>query len=240
MALWGTIVNTIAVVAGSLLGVLLPQMPERMKNTITQGLGLAIIVLGMTMAFETEHVLIMIGSLVLGGATGEWLKLDDRLNALGRKLEQAVSRFPGSGKSGKAGNVAQSFVTATLVYCVGAMAVLGAIDSGLRHNHDILYTKSMLDGVASVIFASTMGVGVLFAAIPVFLYQGSIALAAGAIMLVLSESVLDAVITEVTAVGGALIVGIGLSILNIKTVNVTNLLPAVVYAGLFAWLNLLL
>lgn len=240
MALLGTIVNTIAVVAGSLLGLLLPRMPDRMKTTITQGLGLAIIVLGMSMAFETDHVLIMIASLVLGGATGEWLKLDARLDALGRRLEQTVIRILGSRGSGKAGNIAQSFVTATLVYCVGAMAVLGAIDGGLRNNHDILYTKSMLDGIASVIFASTMGIGVLFSAIPVFLYQGSIALAAGAIMLVLSETVLDAVITEVTAVGGALIVGIGLSILGIKAVNVTNLLPAVFYAGLFAWLQLVL
>src|SRR5690606_29337091 len=128
MALLGTIVNTIAVVAGSLLGLLLPRMPDRMKTTITQGLGLAIIVLGMSMAFETDHVLIMIASLVLGGATGEWLKLDARLDALGRRLEQTVIRILGSRGSGKAGNIAQSFVTATLVYCVGAMAVLGAID----------------------------------------------------------------------------------------------------------------
>jgi hypothetical protein len=238
MALWGTIVNTLAVLAGSLLGSFLPQLPERLKNTIMQGLGLAVIVLGMTMAFETENILITIGSLVLGGLTGEWLKLDDRLNALGRKLEQGVNRvLKGRGAKGS-GSIAQGFVTATLVYCIGAMAILGAIDGGLRHNHDILYTKSMLDGISSIIFASTLGIGVMFSAIPIFLYQGSIALAAGAIMLAFSESSLQAIITEVTAVGGILIIGIGLGVLNIKSVNVANLLPAIVYAGVFGWLTL--
>lgn len=240
MALWGTIVNTLAVVAGSLLGALLPRMPERFRTTIMQGLGLAILVLGFTMAFETANILIMIGSLVLGGLTGEWLKLDERLDALGRRLERGVNRLLQARGGTENADIARGFVTATLVYCVGAMAVLGAIDSGLRHNHDILYTKSMLDGISSVIFASTLGIGVLFSALPILLYQGSIALAAGAVTRLIGDAALQAVIGEVTAVGGALIVGIGLGILNIKTVNVVNLLPAIIYAGLFAWLALFL
>lgn len=240
MALWGTIVNTLAIVAGALLGSILPQMPERLKKTVMQGLGLAVLVLGMTMALETDNILIVIASLVLGGLTGEWLKLQDRLDQIGKRLEQRVNRF--SKPSGAAGSrsIAQGFVTATLVYCVGAMAILGALDSGLRHNHDILYTKSMLDGISSIIFASTLGIGVLFSAIPVFLYQGILALAAGAIVSLVNDTVLHAVITEVTAVGGVLIIGIGLGVLNIKSINVANLLPAIVFAGLFAWLHLFL
>lgn len=260
MALWGTIVNTLAVVVGAILGSILPQMPERLKNTVMQGLGLAVIVLGLTMAFETDNILIMIASLVLGGLTGEWLKLEDRLNRLGQRLEQRVNRLrkprgtQGADDAVNANDdgtnlavtnnggrsIAQGFITATLVYCVGAMAILGALDSGLRHNHDILYTKSMLDGISSIIFASTLGIGVLFSAAPVFLYQGAIALAAGGIVKLVNDTVLHAVITEVTATGGVLIIGIGLGILNIKKINVANLLPAIVFAGLLSWVNLYL
>jgi uncharacterized membrane protein YqgA involved in biofilm formation len=228
MALWGTIVNALAIIAGALLGTLLPRISEGIRSTVMQGLGLAIIVLGMTMAFKSSNFLIVIISLVLGGIIGEVLRIELRLHQLGNWLENLVRKGP---KIEGQTSIAEGFVTATLVYCIGAMAILGSIDSGLRHNHGILYTKSMLDGFSAIIFASTLGIGVVFSAAPVFLYQGAIALAATLISLLLSDASLNAIIVEVTAVGGVLIIGIGINILAIKKINVANLLPSVLIAA---------
>lgn len=227
MAIWGTIVNALAIIAGGLLGILLPRISEGIRSTIMQGLGLAITVLGITMAFQSSNFLIIIISLVIGGIIGEALRIETRLLQLGKWLENRLQKGPQiEGQSG----IAEGFVTATLVYCIGAMAILGSIDSGLRHNHDILYTKSMLDGFSAIIFASTLGAGVMFSAVPVFLYQGTIALAATLISLVLNETLLHAIIIEVTAVGGVLIIAIGLTILSIKKFHVANLLPSIFIA----------
>ena len=238
MALWGTIINAVAILAGGLLGCLLPRISDGIRRTVMQGLGLALLVLGMTMAFKSDNILIVIGSLVLGGITGELLKIDRGLDKMGKLLERFVNRF-NRGKQGN-GTIGEGFVTATLVYCIGAMAILGALDGGLRNNHDILYTKSMLDGISAVIFASTLGVGVLFSSIPVFVYQGIIALSASLITLIVDTAQLNVIIAEVTAVGGVLILGIGLNILEIKKVNVANLLPALFFAALFATLTFIL
>jgi uncharacterized membrane protein YqgA involved in biofilm formation len=227
MALWGTIVNAAAIILGGLLGIALPGIPEQVKRTVMQGLGLAVAVLGLSMALKTDNLLIMIVSLVLGALLGEWLQLERRLEQAGAWLEKKS----GSLARGR-GRFAEGFVTATLVYCVGAMAILGSIDSGLRHNHLILYTKSLLDGFSAIIFASTLGVGVLFSALPVFLYQGAIALCASLITLVVGDEMLNAMIKEVSAVGGVLIIGIGLNVLEIKRIHVGNLLPALLIAAL--------
>ena len=188
-----------------------------------QGIGIVVCVLGVSMGLKTENMLIPIFSLVLGGILGELFHVSDKLERLGIWIEGIV------GKGGK-GNIATGFVTATLVYCVGAMGILGAMDSGLRLNHDILYTKSILDGFTAVIFTSTLGIGVAFSAIPVFLYQGLIALASTFISSVISQDMLTAIIQEVTAVGGILIIGIGINILELKKINVANLLPAILFA----------
>ncbi|KIL38807.1 membrane protein [Gordoniibacillus kamchatkensis] len=227
MALWGTIVNAAAIIVGGLLGICLPGIPERVKRTVMQGLGLAVGVLGLSMALKTDNLLIMIVSLVIGGLLGEWLQIERRLEQAGEWLE----RKSGALSKGR-GKFAEGFVTTTLIYCVGAMAILGSIDSGLRHNHLILYTKSMLDGFSSIIFASTLGVGVLFSALPVFVYQGAIALCASLITLLVGDEMLGAMIKEVSAVGGVLIIGIGLNVLEIKRVHVGNLLPSLLIAAL--------
>jgi len=130
------------------------------------------------------------------------------------------------------GSIATGFVTTTLVYCIGAMAVLGAMDSGLRNNHEILYTKAMLDGFSAIIFSSTLGIGVLFSAVPVFLYQGAIALLSTQIYNFVSQETLDAMLVEVTAVGGLMIIAIGINILELKKINVANMLPALVIAAI--------
>jgi len=229
MVLWGTIVNTVAIIVGALLGSRLTRISDGVKNTIMQGIGIAVCILGIMMALKTEQFIIVLASLVIGGILGEWLHIDKGLDNIGKWLE---SRFGQKGNK----NLATGFVTATLVYCIGAMTILGALDSGLRGNHDILYTKSILDGFTSIIFASTLGIGVIFSAIPVFFYQGLIALGATFITLFVSDQLLNAIIVEVTAVGGILIVGIGLNILEIKKINVANLLPSLFVAAFAVWI----
>ncbi len=236
MALWGTIINAIAIIAGGLIGSLLPRISDGMRNTVMQGLGLVIAVLGMSMALKSSNLLIIIISLVLGGIIGELLGVESKLQRVGQWLEKVLQR---GGKSGNIkGSIAEGFVTATLVYCIGAMAILGAIDSGLRNNHDILYTKSMLDGISSIIFASTLGIGVIFSSIPVFIYQGMIALSASLLFLFVSSTELNAIIAEVTAVGGVLIIGIGVNILGITKINVANLLPSILIAAISVLLTI--
>lgn len=224
MVLWGTIVNTAAILVGGLLGLALPKLSDGIRTTVMQGIGLAVVIQGVMMALKTNNLLIVIASLVIGGIAGELLKVEQGLDWIGSKLEQAV----GSRVQGK---LAAGFVSTTLLFCVGAMAILGSLDSGIRHNHDMLYTKSVLDGFSSVIFASTLGAGVLFSAIPVLLYQGAIALAATTITSWIDQALLNGMTAEITAVGGILIIGIGLNMLEIKRINVANLLPSVLVAA---------
>lgn len=229
----GTIVNTIAILFGGILGLLFGKaLPNKMKNTVIQGIGLAVLLIGISMALKTQNTLVIIASLVLGGIVGELIDIEYRLHQLGQVLERRLS------KNSEGALFTKAFVTASLIYCVGAMAIMGALESGLSGNHTILYAKSMLDGISAVVFASSMGIGVLASAIPVFLYQGILTLSAGLLQGVLSSQV----ITEMGATGGLLIVGIGLNILEIKEIKVGNLLPGLFFAipitMLFAQLHL--
>lgn len=223
--LFGTIVNAAAIIFGALLGKILGRgLPENIKDTVLQGLGLGVILVGATMALETNKIIVVLVSLMLGAVIGEAVGIEKLLEAGGNALERKVSA------KGDRGNVAKGFVTGTLIYCVGAMAIMGALESGLSGNHDILYAKSLLDGVMSVVLASTLGIGVAFSALSVFAYQGSITLLAQWV----SQFMSDPVIAEVTSTGGVLIVGIGLTILEIKTIKVGNLLPAILVAFVLA------
>lgn len=192
-------------------------LPEKMKNTVIQGIGLAVILIGLSMALQSKNTLVVIASLVLGGILGEWIDIELRLQQLGQTLEKILA------KGGKGGNFTKAFVSASLIYCVGAMAIMGSLESGLKGVHDILFAKAMLDGVSAIVFASSMGIGVLVSAIPVFLYQGGITLSATLLQGLLSAPV----IAEMSATGGLLIVGIGLNILEIKEIKVGNLLPGI-------------
>lgn len=238
MAIWGTLVNAIAIIAGGLLGLILPRLTEGIKGTVMQGISLPVCVLGLTMAMKSDNFLIMVSSLVIGGVAGELLKVERALRRLGDMLERAVSAigqigvFRRIGEKSE-GKVGAGFVNTTLIYCVGAMSILGAMDSGIRHNHDILYMKSMLDGFSAIIFASTLGVGVLFSSVPVFLYEGAIAISATGIASLVEQSMLNNMITQVTAVGGILIIGIGINLFaGTQKVNIANLLPSVAVAAL--------
>ncbi|WP_202914637.1 DUF554 domain-containing protein [Paenibacillus antri] len=225
MVLLGSIVNAAAIVAGGLIGALLPNLNERVQRTVVQGMAIALCVLGISMAMKTTHYVWMVVSLVAGGVIGEWLQIERRFEQVGAWLERRMPSGAGASPVGKA------FVTASLVYCIGAMAILGSIDSGVRHNHDVLYAKSIMDGFLSIVFASALGFGVLFSAVPVLLYQGGIALAAMAFAGWFAPDAIEAVTAEVSAVGGVLIVGIGVNLLELTKIRVANLLPAVVFMG---------
>ncbi len=219
----GTIVNSTAIIAGALTGLLLKKgISENIKGTVMQGIGLAVLLVGAKMSFQGTDVLVVI-SLTVGAICGELLMIEYRLEKLGLWFEKKI------GKSG--GHVSHAFITSSLIYCVGAMAVVGSIEDGINGNPGTLYAKSMLDGVSAIFFASTMGVGVLFSSVPVFLYQGTITLLASSIKDILNTYV----ISQLTATGGLLIVGIGLNILGIAKIKIGNLLPSIVIVVPFAY-----
>ena len=212
----GTIVNSLAILAGGVFGLVFRKgISARFSHTVMQGLGLAVFMIGLAGALRSENVLLLIFSMVIGSLVGEAMNIEGALSKLGKWIENRS----GQGE----GQVARGFVTASLLYCVGAMAIVGALESGLTGNHETLYAKSLLDGVTAVIFASTLGIGVLLSALSVLIYQGAITLAASLVAAFLVESV----IIEMSAIGGLLIMGISINILEIKKVPVGNMLPAV-------------
>ncbi|WP_429085077.1 DUF554 domain-containing protein [Brassicibacter mesophilus] len=212
----GTVVNVITIITGSLVGVFLKnRFKENYRNTIMNGLGMIVIIIGLMSALKTEDILLVIMSVVIGSIIGEWIRIEDRLENLGNMLE----RKAGQGSS----NFSKGFVTASLIYCVGAMAIVGSLESGLTGNHQTLFAKSIIDGVSSIIFSSTLGIGVAFSAVSVFVYQGIITLSAS----FAKEFLIESVIREMAAVGGILIIGIGINILEIKRIKIGNMLPAI-------------
>jgi len=221
----GTVVNAGAVICGTGLGVLLKKgIPQEYQQTIMQGMGLSILLIGLQMAFKTNNILIVIFSMVFGAVIGEALTIERRLNNLGKWV---TARLSSSGD-----DVGKGFISASLVYCVGAMAVVGSIQEGMSGDSSTLYAKSILDGVTAVVFASTMGIGVGLSAISILLYQGTITMLAGWFSTIFHA----AMINEITAVGGLLIMGIALTMLEIRKINVANLLPAIPVAALIALL----
>ncbi|MFI3169968.1 MAG: DUF554 domain-containing protein [Faecalibacterium sp.] len=227
----GTIVNAVAILIGGAIGLLLKGgIKEKYQNTVMIALSLSVIYVGASGAIsglmeEDAEALLFIISLVIGSVVGEWLDIEARLKALGDWIEVKLN-----GKQGdKASNVSIGFVTASLIFCVGSMAILGSIDSGISGNHTTLYIKSMLDGTMSIVLASTVGVGVLFSAVSVFVYQGSITLFAQ----VLQPFITADMIRELSIVGGVLISCIGINMLKIKAIKVGNMLPAILIPVLY-------
>ena len=215
--------NTGAVVAGSLLGVLIgKRLPDRIKTIVMQALGLSVILIGLQMALSGTRPLLVIGSILLGAVTGELMDIEGRIAAIGEWLKR---RF-----RSESSTFVQGFVTASVLYCTGAMVIVGSIRDGTVGDPSILYVKSLLDGVASIAFASSLGLGVAFSALSVFAVQGAITLLASKLAFLQSPGVIEAV----TATGGLLILGIGINILEIKQIRVGNLVPALVYAAIVA------
>ncbi|MCM3123589.1 DUF554 domain-containing protein [Mesobacillus sp. AQ2] len=230
MFLLGTMVNGLLIIIGTLLGRLLTKIPENMKATVMHAIGLAVMVLGLQMGFKSANFLIVILSLVIGAVLGEAWKLEDKLNAVGDWLESKI------GSKGE-GSISQGFVTATLIFVIGAMAIIGALDSGIRGDHDVLYTKAIIDGFTALILTTTLGIGVLFSAIPVVIYQGSIALFATQIDKLIPQALMDSFILELTATGGVMIFAIGLNMIGLTKIRVANLLPGILVTAVLVMIS---
>lgn len=212
----GTIVNAIAVILGAVLGVLIRKgIKEEYKNTIMDGIGLAVVIIGITSGITSENIILVISSIVIGGLIGEKIGIENKLENLGDYIEGKIG--------GNSTGFSKGFVTASLVYCIGAMAIVGSLEAGIQGNYETLFAKSILDGISAIIFASTLGIGVAFSSLSVFLYQGSITLLANLV----KDLLTTAVITEMSAVGGILIMAIGINILGIKKIRIGNMLPAI-------------
>lgn len=214
----GTIVNALAVIAGAFIGLLLKKgIPEKISDVVMKGVALCVLYIGISSALAGTNTLIAIISIVLGAVIGSLLDIDRRLNSLGELAERKLSK--GDGKT----SIAEGFVSASLLFCVGSMAIVGSIQSGLTGNHEMIYTKSMLDGISAIIFTSTLGVGVFLSAAAVLVYQGIIVLCAQWVQPFLS----DYAVAEMTCVGGLLIIALALNMLGITKLKTANYLPAV-------------
>lgn len=212
----GVLVNTIAIIAGSLIGILLKKgLPERISKALTTAIGLAVVYIGIDGLMSGENTLVLVLSMVIGAVIGTFLDLDRRLDTLGKRIE---NKFKGNENT----KIAEGFVSATLLFCVGAMAIVGALQSGLNGNHETQYTKAILDFISAIILASTLGWGVILAAVSVFVLQGSVVLLAQ-----LVEPYLNSyVIGEMTCAGSVLIIALALNMLEITKIKLMNLLPA--------------
>ena len=225
MILFGTLVNAALIAIGAIMGRFLQNIPEKVKETVMSGIGLAVIAMGLQMTLKSEQFFIVILSIVIGAVLGEWIDLENYLNRLGNWIESKMKPKEGT-------SISQGFVTATLIFCVGSMAILGALDSGIRNDHTLLITKGILDGFTSIILASTLGIGVLFSAIPIILYQGLIAILATQIDIWVPGELMDMFINEMTATGGLMIVTIGLNVMGLTKIRTANLLPGIVVVGI--------
>ncbi len=212
----GTIVNALAVVVGGLIGLLFKNViPEKIADALLKAAGLAVITVGIQLMFAGENLTLLIMSIIIGTAIGELINIEGKLDNLGAMVEGKMKN--------KQSNIALGFVTCTLIYCVGSMAIVGSIQSGLSGNHEILFSKALLDGIMSITMTVSMGVGVIFSSISILIYQGTITLLAQFMQSLLS----DVVVREMTSIGGTLIMAIGLNFLEIKRIKVGNMLPAI-------------
>ena len=229
----GTIVNAIAIIGGSLLGIVFKRfLKESLQVSVMLAMGLCVLVIGINGALETKNILLVISCIAIGTIIGETLDIDGKIAAFSLSIEKKYFK--------EEALFAQGFMLATCLYSIGAMAILGSIQSGLG-NHQVLYAKSALDAVASVFLASIYGIGVMFSVFPVVIYQGIISLAAGSLVEIMSPEF----IAELTAVGSIMIIAIGLNMLNVTKIKVANLLPALLVLPLISglilpWFNIII
>lgn len=226
----GTVVNVAAIAGGSLIGLLVGRgIKEKYQETVIYGLALCVIVLGIQMALQGQHILLTIISLVVGSILGEALGIEEKLEQVGTLLAE---KFQKSRKKGDAGTdiFVEGFLNASLLYCVGAMAIVGSIQDGLSGDPTTLYTKALIDGLSGIIYASNFGVGVLFSALSVGVYQGILTALAG----FLGPWMSQLVVQEVAACGGLMILGIGINMTKLLKIRVGNMLPGLLVAGVAA------
>lgn len=219
----GTIVNALAVIGGCIIGLIVKEkLTEKMSNTIMSGLALCVLYIGISGALKGQDTLIIIICIAVGALIGEIIDIDKRLNDLGNFIENKIN-LKKKNKDSEKISISEGFVTSSLLFCVGAMAVVGSLESGLQGNHSTLFAKSILDGVSSIIFASSLGIGVMLSSGAILVYQGSITLLAGCLSSVLT----DTVIGNMSAIGSILIMGLGTNMIGASKIKVANLLPAI-------------
>ena len=223
----GTIINIFTVLLGGSLGVLVgARLPEKIRSTVVAGLGLFTAAIGVQMFMQSGNVIIVLGSVLVGGILGEWLRIEDGLQGLGSYLEQ---RFAGGKSADQGSRFIRGFLTSSLVFCVGPMTILGAIQDGMQGDYSLLAIKSVLDGFASLAFASSLGIGVLFSSLVILIFQGGLSLLAAQAQAFTTPAMMN----ELTAVGGLLLLGISISsLLELKPIRVGNFLPALAIAPL--------
>lgn len=223
IVMFGTIVNFIAVILGSILGVLIhSRLPDKIKNIAFQSIGIFTLFLGINMGLKTANFLIMVFSIVSGAIIGEMIDIDRYVNSFGEWLKKKIRS--------KNELFAEGFVTAFLLFCMGSMTILGSIEEGISGIPNLLLSKSILDGFSSIALASSLGIGVMFSAFPLLAYQGALTLFASYL-----KDVLDPMmINEVTAVGGLLLIGLGINIIGLKKIKIINMLPSLIIAGILS------
>lgn len=223
----GTLVNFGAVIVGSTIGLIIHRnLPKRYVQLVFQIMGLFTLVLGFKMALEGKQLLILIFSLILGGLLGEVFKMDEWVNSLGNRMKRLTKS--------KNDTFSEGLITAFLLFCVGSMTILGAIEEGMSGNPELLLIKSVMDGISAIALTVAFGIGVLFSAIPLILFQGGLTLIAS----FAGEFINPVYITEITATGGVILIGLGLNLLEIKKIKVVNLLPAMLIVPLLMWIFL--
>lgn len=231
-------VNCAAVIVGSLFGILFrKKINATFSDMVETGAGVVTLVLGIQMAFEYNNVIILALSLIIGGILGTWWDIDGKILAVGKFLEKKFSKKNEIQKDLTQNvpkqNFAYAFLNASVLFCIGAMAVLGSFEAGINQNYTLIFTKSILDGFMSIVFAAAMGLGTAFSALSIFVYQGVLTVASTWIAPFFTEEML----TELSAAGGALIMMIGINLLKLRTIKTANFLPAIVLAVLFVALK---
>ena len=226
----GTFINVAAILIGGTIGLFFgSRIPERYKNTVIAGMGLFTAALGLQMFLKSENTLIVLGALIIGALLGEWIGIEDGLQAFGEMLEKRFSRDAETGASSR---FVRGFMVSSLLFCIGPIAILGSIQDGLTGDYKLLAVKSTLDGFAAIAFASTLGVGVLFSSLIILIYQGGVSLLAHQ----LNALVTDPMMAEMTATGGVILMGVAFSnLLELKKIRVGNFLPALAVAPLIVW-----
>jgi len=227
----GTFINIAAILIGGAIGLIFgARIPEKFKSTVIAGMGLFTMAMGLQMFLKSNNQLIVLGALIIGALLGEWIGIEDMLQAFGQSLEKRFSRET---EMGSGSRFVRGFMVSSLLFCIGPMAIIGSIQDGLTGDYNLLAVKSTLDGFAAIAFASTLGVGVMFSSLIILIYQGGISLLAGQ----LNAIVTDPMMAEMTATGGVILIGVALSnLLEIKKIRVGNFLPALAVAPLIVWL----
>jgi uncharacterized protein len=225
----GTLLNIVTVLIGGVIGLIFgARIPDQLKATVISGMGLFTAAMGLQMFLNTENPLIVLGALLIGTLLGEWWRIEDGLQNLGRFLEQRFSREGEDGSN----KFVRGFLTASLLFCVGPLTILGSIQDGLTGDYNLLAVKSVLDGFSSLAFASTLGIGVMFSTIIILVYQGGISLLAAQLDAIITPSMMN----ELTATGGVILLGLAISsLLEIKKIRVGNMLPGLAVAPLIVW-----